>query len=196
MAGRRPAACCTLPAQPTLPRSQGLGVLALGAGVGEETLFRAFLQSQTVAALASAQPSLAPATATALGVGASSLVFGALHALTPSYFVYATVGGAVLGEQTPALLGRPARPAAWLTARRARPRRARARAPASTRPGRTAAAGVEYLVAGLPAAAITHALYDWIALSYILRKWGSLSAGSSSGEDGGAGGPRTAAGEE
>jgi membrane protease YdiL (CAAX protease family) len=50
----------------------------------------------------------------------ASVAFGAIHAVTPLYFVFATFHGLVLG--------------------------------------------VEYISAGLPAAAITHWLYDWLAL--------------------------------
>jgi hypothetical protein len=53
-------------------------ILAAAAGIGEEVLFRGVLQ-----------PSL--------GFWATSLAFGLLHALTPSYFVLATLMGAYLG---------------------------------------------------------------------------------------------------
>lgn len=33
-------------------------------------------------------------------------------------------------------------------------------------------AGIEFLTAGLPAAAATHTLYDFVALVYIVREWG------------------------
>jgi len=48
------------------------------AGIPEEVLFRGAAQ-------------------TALGWGLTSILFGALHALTPAYFVYATLAGALLG---------------------------------------------------------------------------------------------------
>lgn len=72
--------------------TQGLGLLALGAGVGEETLFRGFLQSAAVSGLAGALPGDA---AVAAGLTAVAVVFGALHALTPSYFLFATAAGFV-----------------------------------------------------------------------------------------------------
>jgi hypothetical protein len=37
-------------------------------------------------------------------------------------------------------------------------------------------AGVEFLLHGLPAAAITHTLYDFVALVYIIREWGGSSS--------------------
>ena len=116
--------------------TQGLGLLALGAGVGEETLFRAVGQARLVDDLAGvAQP-----WGTALGITATSVVFGLLHALTPTYFVLATVAGVLFG--------------------------------------------LEYLTAGLPAAAFTHFAYDWVALVFIIRE---LGGGSSSSGGGGAG---------
>lgn len=72
---------------------QGLGLLALGVGVGEETLFRGFLQSAAIQGLAGVLPA---ECATACGLTAASVVFGALHAITPSYFVFATAAGFVL----------------------------------------------------------------------------------------------------
>jgi uncharacterized protein len=62
--------------------------------VGEETLFRAFLQAAAIQGLEPALPASAAAVA---GVAGTSLVFGALHALTPTYFIYATAAGALLG---------------------------------------------------------------------------------------------------
>lgn len=81
-----PSAC------PCSPPVQGLGLLALGAGVGEETLFRGFLQSAAIQGLAGVLPA---EFATACGLAAASVVFGALHALTPSYFLFATAAGFV-----------------------------------------------------------------------------------------------------
>ena len=73
----------------------GLALLALGAGYGEEALFRGFL---IPVASASAQSSgVDGGVATALALGASSLVFGALHAVTPLYFAWATAAGALFG---------------------------------------------------------------------------------------------------
>ncbi len=53
-------------------------LLGLLAGVPEEILFRGAMQP-------------------VLGLFATAVVFGALHAVTPVYFVYATVAGALLG---------------------------------------------------------------------------------------------------
>ncbi len=53
-------------------------LLGLLAGVPEEVLFRGAIQP-------------------ALGLPLTALLFGALHALTPAYFVYATLAGAFLG---------------------------------------------------------------------------------------------------
>lgn len=74
----------------------GLVVLALGAGVGEETFFRGFLQTWLVE-----QATHVPGTTTEIAVGAgvfsSSVIFGAAHAATPSYFIFATAAGAIFG---------------------------------------------------------------------------------------------------
>ncbi|KAL4422843.1 hypothetical protein ABPG75_009040 [Micractinium tetrahymenae] len=72
----------------------GLGLLALGAGVGEETLFRGFMQTAAIQGLGGVLPADA---ATAAGLAASAVIFGALHALTPSYFLFATAAGFVFG---------------------------------------------------------------------------------------------------
>jgi hypothetical protein len=48
-------------------------------------------------------------------------------------------------------------------------------------------AGVEYLTCGLNTAILTHFLYDWIALIYVVQQWGS------SGDDGGSSRPTEAA---
>lgn len=53
-------------------------LLGLLAGVPEEMLFRGAIQP-------------------GLGLPLTALLFGALHALTPAYFVYATIAGALLG---------------------------------------------------------------------------------------------------
>lgn len=74
-----------------LPIAPGLSLpwilaLSVAAGVGEELLFRGFLQG---------------GVATLLGPGPAliivSLVFGMLHAVTPAYAVYATLLGLYLG---------------------------------------------------------------------------------------------------
>lgn len=60
--------------------------LSLGAGIGEELLFRGALQG-TLAALAGPW----------VAVVVASIVFGLLHAASVAYFLAATVIGAVLG---------------------------------------------------------------------------------------------------
>ncbi len=78
---------------------QGLGLLALGAGVGEETLFRAFMQAALCGGIAGAAPGLPEAATRAAGIAVASVIFGWLHALTPTYFFFATGAGALFGEQ-------------------------------------------------------------------------------------------------
>lgn len=65
------------------PMLRGLGgwgilLVALAAGIGEEILFRGALQPL-------------------LGLVLAGIIFGVLHALTPGYFVFATVFGLYLG---------------------------------------------------------------------------------------------------
>ncbi|KAI7837463.1 hypothetical protein COHA_008721 [Chlorella ohadii] len=115
----------------------GLGLLALGAGVGEETLFRAFMQAALCGGIAGAAPGLPEAATTAAGIAVASVIFGWLHALTPTYFFFATGAGALFG--------------------------------------------VEYVLYGLPTAAATHFIYDWIALVFILREWGGSSGAEEAG---------------
>lgn len=67
----------------TLPMALILGA---AAGVGEELLFRGFLQQ-----------ALTNLFGTAPGLLLASLVFGLLHAVTPAYALYATLLGACLG---------------------------------------------------------------------------------------------------
>ena len=70
--------------------------------MGEEAFFRGFLQNSVVASLGGLlPPGLGAGWATAAGVGATSVVFGALHALTPTYFVLATVAGVLFGAWCP-----------------------------------------------------------------------------------------------
>ena len=64
----------------------GVVMLATAAGIGEELLFRGFLQG-----------SLEHVLGTALGLLAASLVFGLVHAITPAYAVIATLMGVYLG---------------------------------------------------------------------------------------------------
>jgi hypothetical protein len=65
----------------------GLALVSVAAGLGEEILFRGALQPLAVDWLGSAW----------LGVAAASVVFGALHAATPTYFVLATAIGLYFG---------------------------------------------------------------------------------------------------
>ena len=73
----------------------GLALLALGAGYGEEALFRGFLIP--VASASALNSGVDGGVATALALGSSSVVFGALHAVTPLYFAWATAAGALFG---------------------------------------------------------------------------------------------------
>ena len=100
----------------------GLAVLATGAGVGEEALFRGVLQPWV------SQVFIASDYSVVLGIAATSIVFGAVHSVTLSYFIFATAAGAILG--------------------------------------------VEYMQHGLPAAAFTHTVYDFIAFVLIIQLWG------------------------
>ena len=62
-------------------------LLGLAAGFGEEMLFRGILQYEL----------LSRTTSSALAVGASSLLFGALHAVTPLYAALATLASVYFG---------------------------------------------------------------------------------------------------
>jgi membrane protease YdiL (CAAX protease family) len=92
-----------------------LGVLSLLAGFGEEMLFRAVIQG---------------AVAHRIGIWSAwvvaSLLFGLMHAITPTYVVLATIAGLYLG-------------------------------------------GVWLLTDNLVVAIVAHALYDFLALIYLLR---------------------------
>ena len=63
-------------------------VLGAAAGVGEEMLFRGILQYELAARLAAAP---------AVAIGASSILFGALHAVTPMYAALATLASIYFG---------------------------------------------------------------------------------------------------
>lgn len=63
-------------------------VLGLAAGFGEEMLFRGILQYELVSRVG-ASPALA--------IGASSILFGALHAVTPMYAALATLASIYFG---------------------------------------------------------------------------------------------------
>eukprot|EP00887_Chlorella_sp_A99_P004820 scaffold4.g4820.t1 len=78
----------------------GLVVLAFGAGLGEEVLFRGAVQPFAVRLAAAllipaAGYTRAAAAVPAVGVAATSVIFGLLHALTPTYFLWATAAGAL-----------------------------------------------------------------------------------------------------
>jgi membrane protease YdiL (CAAX protease family) len=93
-----------------------LAGVALLAGLGEEMLFRGVLQA-----------ALADWLGTWAGLAAASLLFGLLHAITPTYAVLATLLGAYLG---------------WL-----------------------------WMASGnLLAPVVAHALYDFVALLYLVRQ--------------------------
>jgi membrane protease YdiL (CAAX protease family) len=71
-----------------LGEQRWLGVLALAiaAGIGEELLFRGFLQG-----------TLENALGATFGLLAASIVFGLVHAITPTYATIATLMGLYLG---------------------------------------------------------------------------------------------------
>jgi len=66
----------------------GIGLLSVGAGVGEEALFRGFLMPMVSERLGDVGASADVAAACALA--STSLAFGALHAITPQYAIWAT----------------------------------------------------------------------------------------------------------
>jgi membrane protease YdiL (CAAX protease family) len=74
-----------------------LALLAAGAGYGEEAMFRGALLPLAMSALAAA--GLDAGAAAAVALAATSVVFGALHAVTPLYFVWATAAGALFGYE-------------------------------------------------------------------------------------------------
>lgn len=63
-----------------------LAIISALAGVGEELMFRGFLQSAFILWLGAIP-----------GVSAGALLFGALHMLTPTYGVLATIAGLYFG---------------------------------------------------------------------------------------------------
>lgn len=98
-----------------------LALISAAAGLGEELLFRGFLQA-----------SLEDRFGRLAGVGVASTVFGLLHFITPTYALYAGLVGSYLGL-------------AWLWS------------------------------GNLLVVIVAHALYDFLALVYLVRgKPGSL----------------------
>lgn len=69
--------------------------LAAAAGIGEEVLFRGFLQQGVADAMKRMEFDVVPAQCAA--IGAASLIFGLCHAMTKTYLVAATVMSAILG---------------------------------------------------------------------------------------------------
>lgn len=72
-----------------------LFAISLCAGLGEELLFRGWLQGWLIGSMEDA--SLLRVT---LGVLVASVAFGLVHAMTPTYFVLATLVGVYLGWLT------------------------------------------------------------------------------------------------
>lgn len=73
----------------------GILALSLGAGVGEEAFFRGFLMPFADGQLTNLG---VPEGVASVGVlGAVSVFFGALHAITPAYFYWATGAGLLFG---------------------------------------------------------------------------------------------------
>lgn len=97
--------------------------MAFGAGIGEEALFRGWLQPLTINSL-SGLPGAAPVI---FGVLFTSLFFGLCHYVTETYLIWATVFGVLFG--------------------------------------------IESMQIGVPAAMLTHALYDWFAFVFIQEMW-------------------------
>lgn len=69
-----------------------LSTISLCAGVGEEILFRGWLQGWLMGPLDQAS-----ASQMLVAVGVAALAFGAVHALTPLYFFLATLAGVYFG---------------------------------------------------------------------------------------------------
>jgi membrane protease YdiL (CAAX protease family) len=76
----------------------GLVVLAVGAGIGEEAAFRGLLQTW-LTQQAAAMPAATPASSIAAGLISTSVIFGAAHAVTPAYAIFATVAGVIFGVE-------------------------------------------------------------------------------------------------
>lgn len=111
-------------------------MLALGAGLGEEAMYRALLQTYIIE---QGGPLFGGLLATGTGIAIASLLFGLGHALNKVYFWWATLAGALFG--------------------------------------------IEYVMFGLPSAAFTHALYDWIALVFLANRWSNTQNAESVNND-------------
>jgi uncharacterized protein len=72
-----------------------IAALAAAAGIGEEVLFRGFLQQGVADAMKRME--FDPLVCQIAAIGLASLIFGLCHALTKTYLVAATVIGALLG---------------------------------------------------------------------------------------------------
>lgn len=113
----------------------GLGLMAIAAGVGEECFFRACIQTWLVeTAHSSLKCYVSENFATFIGVFTCSILFGAAHSITMSYFLFASIAGGLFG--------------------------------------------LEYLECGLPAVALTHGLYDFVAFIALTRMWGESRSDS------------------
>lgn len=76
--------------------ANGILMLSLGAGIGEEALFRGFLMPLlSNGILERGLGGTEVATYASLGV--TSVIFGALHAITPAYQIWATLAGFLFG---------------------------------------------------------------------------------------------------
>ncbi len=69
--------------------------LAGAAGIGEEVLFRGFLQQGVADAMKRLEFDFVPAQC--IAIGAASLIFGLCHAMTKTYLVAATLMSVILG---------------------------------------------------------------------------------------------------
>jgi membrane protease YdiL (CAAX protease family) len=72
-----------------------LAALAAAAGIGEEVLFRGFLQQGLADALGRMQVN--PVIGQWAAIGIAALIFGLCHALSKTYLIAATLIGALLG---------------------------------------------------------------------------------------------------
>lgn len=75
----------------------GLALVAFAAGIGEECLFRAYLQTWLIETSLKTFDLSSKPLANFVGIVVCSLLFGAAHSITLSYFVFASVAGALFG---------------------------------------------------------------------------------------------------